>query len=761
MDRQVVEVSSLSLLFLSLAFSFSDYLPTYLPTYLSIHPSIHPSIIIHPSIHPSVRPSIYLSLYLSIYLSLSLSPSLSVCLSACLSACLSVCLSIYLSIYISIYRSIDRSIDLSIYPSIHLSIYPSVHPSIYLSLSLSSACLSIYLAAYLQASKPSYSARLLHFSKLTTSKTQQFCETFSFLNVDNIKHEAILRDFLNVCTWQRQKRSNSARLPHFSKLTTSKTKEFLIFELDNIQNEAILRDFLQKWRVDCSADGLVPMRFAIFPLHLSKVLRLPRKSDARSYEVLHLSRKIILANLKIWCLLYCACHGNCIFADPLQMSHACHRFWKHYKTLTFCSLLRRCPMPCTCHAKRHLNLQRRVRYMWCFVHFDFEMCFAPQRRALFRHLNFQKWSGHGVLCTFWLRNVLRATTACTFSSLIWPAGSARAAVASLLFDPPEPQIIGKTQCFATFLPFRASASSFFWLFLFSDRLSSTLLFSLTPPISAFHLPILSEVWLLNFLQSSYPCGHSNQFEVPPGWEFLYHLTVEDRRCHISNSMGVGILISSYPCGQCKSVWSSTRVGILISSYPCGHSKSVWSSMRVGILISSYPCGQCKSVWCSRGMGNFDIILPLWTIQVSLKFHGVGSLNIVLPLRSELFGGSVVAEFRFPGSCTSKVAQSKSLRTSNQPPGGFRSTNLQRDMSLWLYRMIWYFEYLWITFQHLILCHQGACLHRYLLFRMPTLPFQLVKASFLMAKTTKIEATSIYRWLSRVRHSRYFSYLSDG
>ena len=28
----------------------------------------------------------------------------------------------------------------------------------------------------------------------------------------------------------------------------------------------------------------------------------------------------------------------------------------------------------------------------CFVHFDLEMCFAPQRRALFRHLNFQKWS---------------------------------------------------------------------------------------------------------------------------------------------------------------------------------------------------------------------------------------------------------------------------------------------------------------------------------------------------------------------------------
>jgi len=38
------------------------------------------------------------------------------------------------------------------------------------------------------------------------------------------------------------------------------------------------------------------------------------------------------------------------------------------------------------------------------------MCFAPQWRALFRHLNFQEWSGPG------LQNVLSATTACTFST---------------------------------------------------------------------------------------------------------------------------------------------------------------------------------------------------------------------------------------------------------------------------------------------------------------------------------------------------------
>ena len=119
----------------------------------------------------------------------------------------------------------------------------------------------------------------------------------------------------------------------------------------------------------------------------------------------------------------------------------------------------------------------------CFVHFHLEMCFAPQRRAFFGHLNFQKWSDHVVFCTFSLGNVLRATTACNFSSLIWPAGSAPAALASLLFDPPEPQIIGKTQWIATFLPFRASASSFFWSFLF--WLFSPLLFN-CPYCRKFH-----------------------------------------------------------------------------------------------------------------------------------------------------------------------------------------------------------------------------------------------------------------------------------
>ena len=83
---------------------------------------------------------------------------------------------------------------------------------------------------------------------------------------------------------------------------------------------------------------------------------------------------------------------------------------------------------------------------WCFSNFDLDMCFAPQQRALFQHLNCQKCAGPEVFChlemcsvpqglhflnistskngpsmwwvyqrlPFWVRNVLRATKACTF-----------------------------------------------------------------------------------------------------------------------------------------------------------------------------------------------------------------------------------------------------------------------------------------------------------------------------------------------------------
>ena len=173
------------------------------------------------------------------------------------------------------------------------------------------------------------------------------------------------------------------------------------------------------------------------------------------------------------CLLHCACHGKCIFADPLQcptnaivLGNATKpsrfpHFWEGAQS----------PAPAT---RKHIWTSKSGANMWCFVHFDFEMCFAPQRRALFRHLSTsksgpklvcfvhfdlemcfapqrralfrgpnlvcfahfdfemcfvpqrralfrhlstsKKWSEADVFCTFWLRNVLRATTVCTFST---------------------------------------------------------------------------------------------------------------------------------------------------------------------------------------------------------------------------------------------------------------------------------------------------------------------------------------------------------
>ena len=171
--------------------------------------------------------------------------------------------------------------------------------------------------------------------------------------------------------------------------------------------------------------------------------------------------------------------------------------------------------------------------MWLFVHFDLEMCFAPQRHALFRHRNFQKWSDIGVFCTFWLGNVLRATTACTFPTSQLPKVVRSSSVLSILTWKCASRHNGvhffmshlaswlRTRRFSepTFRPFGAanhwkntvfrdfptfSRICIFFLLILSLLLFSLLifLFSLPLPCSAFHLSILSEVWLLNFLRST-------------------------------------------------------------------------------------------------------------------------------------------------------------------------------------------------------------------------------------------------------------------
>ena len=145
--------------------------------------------------------------------------------------------------------------------------------------------------------------------------------------------------------------------------------------------------------------------------------------------------------------------------------------------------------------------------MVCFVHFDFEMCFASQRRALFRHLNFQKWSENGVFCTFWLRNCASRHNGVQFFISHLASWLRTRRFSEPTFRPAGATNHWKTQCFATFLPFRASASSFFWLFLFSDLLSSNL--SL---LSASALLCFSSVHIVGSLTSKLPSINYFSFE---------------------------------------------------------------------------------------------------------------------------------------------------------------------------------------------------------------------------------------------------------
>ena len=107
------------------------------------------------------------------------------------------------------------------------------------------------------------------------------------------------------------------------------------------------------------------------------------------------------------------------------------------------------------------QLQKVLRTWGVLYILTCKMCVSPQRRAIFRHLNFKKCSEPDVFCTFRLQNARFATAACNFCFLSWARSSAPAALTGLLFDWPDTRIIEKTQHFATSLTFRADVSSLF------------------------------------------------------------------------------------------------------------------------------------------------------------------------------------------------------------------------------------------------------------------------------------------------------------
>ena len=134
------------------------------------------------------------------------------------------------------------------------------------------------------------------------------------------------------------------------------------------------------------------------PMKMSLVLRLPRK--------MHLCRSSSNAPRLPWFLEMRQNHHFLLTFDkvhnPLRLPResTSERPKVHLTRQFFALLTSKCA---SCHNSVHffdISTSKSGPRMVCFVHFDFEMCFAPQRRALFQHLNFQKWSKNGVLCTF-------------------------------------------------------------------------------------------------------------------------------------------------------------------------------------------------------------------------------------------------------------------------------------------------------------------------------------------------------------------------
>ena len=139
------------------------------------------------------------------------------------------------------------------------------------------------------------------------------------------------------------------------------------------------------------------------------------------------------------------------------------------------------------------NLHKWSRTCVCLVHFDLEMCFAPQRRALFRHLNFQKWSdADRCFVPFDFEMCFAPQRRALFISHLASWLRTRR-FSEPTFRPSGATNHWKNTVFRDFPTF--SRICIFCLLTLSLLLFFLLifLFSLPLPCSAFHLSILSEV----------------------------------------------------------------------------------------------------------------------------------------------------------------------------------------------------------------------------------------------------------------------------
>ena len=157
---------------------------------------------------------------------------------------------------------------------------------------------------------------------------------------------------------------------------------------------------------------------------------MPRKSDARSYEVLHLSRRIILE--KIWCSKMQPFSGNQrldLLTSLMNMSfvlrlpreiHLCRSSSNAPRLPSFLEMLQKPHVLLTFgKVQNPLRLPRRTtsepsKVVQACGAFNILTSECASRHNGVHFFDIQKCSEAGVFCTFWLGNVLRATTACIF-----------------------------------------------------------------------------------------------------------------------------------------------------------------------------------------------------------------------------------------------------------------------------------------------------------------------------------------------------------
>ena len=167
------------------------------------------------------------------------------------------------------------------------------------------------------------------------------------------------------------------------------------------------------------------------------------------------------------------------------------------------------------YASRHSGVQflnivtsKMAPPPWCFPHFDLQICFAPQRRGIFQHRNFQNGSAPVVFSTFWLTNMLRATAACHFWPVCQNSYLRTRRFSEATFRTSATTNHWKNTAIRDFTNiFRACWTPCYWLCTPVDLLApdSThmLIFLLLTWLlcdSSLQLYILSEVRLLNFLR---------------------------------------------------------------------------------------------------------------------------------------------------------------------------------------------------------------------------------------------------------------------